>query len=175
MLAHTAHAAPRSFESKARKHSNRIFYKRCAVDSDFTGPSAPLRPCGQFRSPIRFQVFFRNRFRGPASGRGGLGAEPPRNVPPRGGRLIVGCDVLICITLSGTLLIDGFSAMTTYVGRKRHDHFEVGVTVRLPTMLVNAVDAFADDELCLRSHAIRTLLMRGLKAAGRPLTREAGR
>ena len=56
------------------------------------------------------------------------------------------------------------------VGRKRHDPYEVGVCVRLPTALLAAVDAFAEDDLCKRSVAMRDLLEAGLAAKGRPVT-----
>jgi len=50
-------------------------------------------------------------------------------------------------------------------GRKRLSAHEVGVTVRLPALLVAAVDAFGADELCAnRAEAIRALLESALKA-----------
>lgn len=65
--------------------------------------------------------------------------------------------------------------MTTTRGRKRHDLYEVGVCVRLPAILLAAVDAFADADFSTRSVAIRTLLEAGLEAKGAPLNREPRR
>lgn len=62
--------------------------------------------------------------------------------------------------------------MTTFVGRRRHDPFNVGVCVKLPAALVAAIDSYADDDFCRRSTAIRLLLERGLEAVGRPLIAE---
>ena len=64
--------------------------------------------------------------------------------------------------------------MTTHVGRRRHDPYELSVTVRLPAALVEAVDRFAEADFAKRSVAFKTLLEEGLKALKRPVQREQG-
>ena len=60
--------------------------------------------------------------------------------------------------------------MTTHVGRRAHSPYEAGVCIRLPRILLNAIDAYAREEfLDNRSHGIRNLLEAGLKAEGRQL------
>ena len=56
-------------------------------------------------------------------------------------------------------------------GRRAHSPYERGITVRLPSLLVNAVDDYASDEFESRSHAVRTLLEAGLAHVGKPLIR----
>jgi hypothetical protein len=61
--------------------------------------------------------------------------------------------------------------MTTHVGRRAHSPYSVSVTVRLPRVLVDAIDAHADSEFCQRAMAIRLLLECGLDTVGKPLAR----
>lgn len=57
-------------------------------------------------------------------------------------------------------------------GRRAHSPYERGLTVRLPAVLINSVDDYANDEFYeLRSHAVRDLLERGLASVSRPLIR----
>jgi len=61
--------------------------------------------------------------------------------------------------------------MTTFVGRRAKSPYVRGVCVRLPSPLLDSIDAYADDEFCQRSDAIRLLLERGLKAEKRKIAK----
>lgn len=56
-------------------------------------------------------------------------------------------------------------------GRRPHSPYERGITVRLPSLLVDAIDEHASDTFDSRSHVVRTLLEAGLAAVGKPLIR----
>jgi hypothetical protein len=63
--------------------------------------------------------------------------------------------------------------MTTFVGRRAKSPYARGVCVRLPSLLLDAIDAYADAEICLRTTAIRILLERGL-AESKPRAVQGG-
>lgn len=56
-------------------------------------------------------------------------------------------------------------------GRRAHSPYERALQVRLPSVLIDAIDDHARDELESRSHAVRVLLEAGLAAVGKPLIR----